>query len=396
MKKQLIALFMAAIMLAVPVVSLAEDTADTPQTNDDVTVIVNGKTISFADQKPIITDKGRTLVPARGVFQAMNAKVTWNGETQTARFDSANNLIRILITNNDPIMTVYKFTSVIHADETNVTLDETPQIINDRTMVPLRAISESLGATVDWDNETRTATITEQSYTDKITSTDPDVKFIRLSLSADKTAVKTGDTVTLSVSASGLDKFDSYLNGVTTGVYYDKTKFQFDGYTAMIAGKPMEGALGTSNPDYRGDSVKAVAITTARDEKAKDGVVMELKFTALAPSNTTASFVLSDRYTMEHGADTTLTLFDGKNTQNLKQDAYLIDSTPLIVEISDDAPKATPAPSVEPTAEPSASPAPSSEPTASPEPTTAPEDDTTATPEPTASPEPTTVPTEKE
>ena len=40
-----------------------------------------------------------------------------------------------------------------------VTLDAPPTIINGRTMVPIRFISEAFGATVDWDNATRTVTI---------------------------------------------------------------------------------------------------------------------------------------------------------------------------------------------------------------------------------------------
>ena len=43
-------------------------------------------------------------------------------------------------------------------NEKAINFDVPPQIINDRTMVPLRAIFEAIGATVNWDEATRTVT----------------------------------------------------------------------------------------------------------------------------------------------------------------------------------------------------------------------------------------------
>lgn len=48
-------------------------------------------------------------------------------------------------------------------DENKLTLDVPPQIINGRTMVPVRFISEGLGADVEWDGATKTVTITMDS-----------------------------------------------------------------------------------------------------------------------------------------------------------------------------------------------------------------------------------------
>ena len=38
-------------------------------------------------------------------------------------------------------------------------LNEPAQLMNDKTMVPLRAVSESLDCTVEWDQETKTVII---------------------------------------------------------------------------------------------------------------------------------------------------------------------------------------------------------------------------------------------
>ena len=48
-----------------------------------------------------------------------------------------------------------------------VEFDVQPQLINDRTMVPLRAIFEALGADVDWINETQTVIATKDGVTVK-------------------------------------------------------------------------------------------------------------------------------------------------------------------------------------------------------------------------------------
>lgn len=52
-------------------------------------------------------------------------------------------------------------------DEEYVEFDVQPQLINDRTMVPLRAIFEALGAEVDWINETQTVIATKDGVTVK-------------------------------------------------------------------------------------------------------------------------------------------------------------------------------------------------------------------------------------
>ncbi|MBR5011014.1 MAG: copper amine oxidase N-terminal domain-containing protein [Clostridia bacterium] len=73
------------------------------------------------------------------------------------------------------IVSIFTF-SIGAADDITVVLDgETvefdvaPQIINGRTMVPIRAVFEALGATLDWNATTRTATATIDDYVVKCT-----------------------------------------------------------------------------------------------------------------------------------------------------------------------------------------------------------------------------------
>ena len=113
-----------------------------------VTVTVNGQPIYFADQPACIID-GRTLVPARGVLEVLGAKVDWLHEYQM-----------VVATTNTTTITMKIGDATYYVNNEPRTLDVPAQIINDRTMVPARACAESLGYTVDWDQETKTVIIT--------------------------------------------------------------------------------------------------------------------------------------------------------------------------------------------------------------------------------------------
>ena len=124
----------------------------TPVIEYGVTVTINGQPIEFADQPACIVDN-RTLVPVRGVLEALGARVDWLHEYQMVVASTDTTTINMKIgdttyyVNNEPR-----------------TLDVSAQIINDRTMVPARACAEALGCTVEWDQETKTVIITTPDY----------------------------------------------------------------------------------------------------------------------------------------------------------------------------------------------------------------------------------------
>ena len=104
-------------------------------------------TVEFPDQKPVIVE-GRTLVPARGVFENMGYTVEWDGKTSTASVSNGETKIEIPVGEKNLVV-----------DGDPVEIDVPAQIINDRTMLPLRAISQALGMQVEWDDKTRTVHI---------------------------------------------------------------------------------------------------------------------------------------------------------------------------------------------------------------------------------------------
>lgn len=117
-----------------------------------VTVYVDGTQVSF-DQPPVIQND-RTLVPMRRIFEAMGAEVTWEEATQTVTAVHGSNVIVLHIGET----ALYRNGAVAY------TMPVPAQIINDRTLVPLRAVAESLGASVAWDGINYIVTIQSQSF----------------------------------------------------------------------------------------------------------------------------------------------------------------------------------------------------------------------------------------
>jgi len=116
--------------------------------SSDVNLIVDGKDITDL-ANPVIKN-GRTLIPVRFVSEELGAEVIWNNEEKTVLIKKNNKSIflkidsRIVNYNNNDFYQIS---------------DVAPIIINDRTYVPVRLISNGLGAYIDWDNNTRTVVV---------------------------------------------------------------------------------------------------------------------------------------------------------------------------------------------------------------------------------------------
>jgi len=117
---------------------------------NEINVTINGMTVDFEGQAPIIVD-GRTLVPVRGVFEALGFDIGWNQDTQTATLRSANYEVVILVGS-----ATFTTNGIDHA------LDVPAQIIVGRTMLPIRAVVESVGYDVNWCGITSTVLISTE------------------------------------------------------------------------------------------------------------------------------------------------------------------------------------------------------------------------------------------
>jgi len=114
---------------------------------NEVNVVVNGQRIEFPGQQPIVTG-GRTLVPVRAVFEAIGFNVSWNPELLTATISRGSDTIVITVGND-----------IFFTNEIPHRLDVPAQLINGRTLIPIRLPLESVGYSVGWNSSTNTVLI---------------------------------------------------------------------------------------------------------------------------------------------------------------------------------------------------------------------------------------------
>ena len=127
--------------------------ASTPQ--DSIKVLLNGVELSFDVPPQLIND--RTMLPMRAIFEAFGCTVEWEGDTQTVTVrraaPGAKHIETIIIQIDNPVITV---------NNVEITLDVPAQLVNERTLVPVRAVAEGLGADVLWYDETQTVLICDR------------------------------------------------------------------------------------------------------------------------------------------------------------------------------------------------------------------------------------------
>lgn len=143
MKTKLLKVFSA--MLALLMIMSISGFAAEPE----LTVKVDGIAVDFPDQKPVIVND-RTLVPVRFIAEALGHDVGWNQADSSAVIDNGS-------------IVLYVGTNQARINGEYITLDVESQLINGRTMVPLRVVAETLNCTVDWIGAERTVLINRTS-----------------------------------------------------------------------------------------------------------------------------------------------------------------------------------------------------------------------------------------
>ena len=145
--KKLFSLLIAIVLITVGL-SMPSASAATK-----ISIFVNDKLQSYSSLATI--EKGNTLVPLRGIFESLNAKVTWNAKDRTIDASKGNQKVWLKIGSK-----------TAKVNNKNVTLAAPPKIVNGNTLVPLRFVSESLGESVKWDGATRAIVIGKSSLTE--------------------------------------------------------------------------------------------------------------------------------------------------------------------------------------------------------------------------------------
>lgn len=116
----------------------------------EVNVKIDNQLVKF-DQPALLID-GNTVVPVRGVFEHLGATVEWTAKTNTVIARKGTTFIELKIGSK-----------TMKVNGKSIQLSVAPQMVNNSTLIPLRAVSEALGAEVGWEQKSNTALITSPS-----------------------------------------------------------------------------------------------------------------------------------------------------------------------------------------------------------------------------------------
>lgn len=123
---------------------------------DDISVVV-GQKLEFSEGSEPVIVNDRVMLPLRAVSEALGATVYWFGTDKRIQIVLYDTLLSLGIDNN--FMGCYKIINGTATLEKTIEMDVAATIYNDRTYVPVRAISEAFSADINWDNNNRAAII---------------------------------------------------------------------------------------------------------------------------------------------------------------------------------------------------------------------------------------------
>jgi len=177
-----------------------------------VTILVDEKELVPTDMPAVIVD-GRTMLPMRLIAQELGCDVLWNEDTKQAFVISDDYTIAFTIDSKDGIK-----------NGTGFEMDVPAMVINDRTMLPVRALANALDLAIIWDDPTRTVSISQKKEEPKEIETPSYSGDVIQMASVSMPSSKTAEQVfTIQASGAILDYEQ---------VYVDETKVVLDIHNA--------------------------------------------------------------------------------------------------------------------------------------------------------------------
>lgn len=186
-----------------------------------IQVQVDGQPVYFTNAQPQYLN-GRVLVPLRGVFEQMGATVMWHPGTRTVTANKGEDQVELTIGNRSASV-----------NGRMVTLDVPAMVVNGSTMVPIRFVSESLGADVGWQSARNLVTInTNGINSGSSTIYNPPQTMRRVLISENEVLPVTLDQ---SLSTINNARGDTFTATIETGKY--------NGYNDIPRGTKIEGHI---------------------------------------------------------------------------------------------------------------------------------------------------------
>lgn len=139
-------LIVLVLLMSLPVFAQYQPSGQT------IIVVIDDQEQNYVDTPPLMMHS-RVLVPMRPIFESLGASLNWDNMTKTVTATRGTEQINLTIGNSQATIRENQ------AIKKRVTLDALPVLSQGTTYVPLRFVSESLGARVNWESDARRVVI---------------------------------------------------------------------------------------------------------------------------------------------------------------------------------------------------------------------------------------------
>ena len=192
---------------------------------EEIKIVLDGKEITNLDV-PAVSINSRTMVPARAIFETAGAEVVWNEETKEVYIIQNSDIVTLKIDSNVGLINGVEFT-----------MDTPAKIVNDRTLIPVRAAAEALNYKVGWDDATRVVTLSKDGSTSSSNTNNNSQSSTTTPITPTATSIKV-NSITVPASSSADAVFEIKASDAITkyeSFMLDNTRLVIDIYNADMA-----------------------------------------------------------------------------------------------------------------------------------------------------------------
>lgn len=288
--KRFFALLMAVLMLCGMQTAFAEnelyyDGAWHTYIGNFFQLNINGETVQ-CEVPPIVFDD-YSVVPARDVFETLGAQVLWQADNE-----------QVTVLYGDTEIVLYINQTTAYRNGKAETMPIAPKIINAKTMIPVRYVSESLGFNVDFDGSTDTISITTDGappanstsapvltsykssetngvFTAAFSFSEDNVPYSSFTLTEPDRVVIDIAGATQAASVANSTPSSSFVTQIRFGLHEDALRIVFDlsavqPYSVSQAGSVLTVTIGNGTSDSTPGNNPAVPPDTSVDEPSQD------------------------------------------------------------------------------------------------------------------------------
>lgn len=239
------------LSIVLTVIMLAGVVTIPAMADEEIKVKLNGVELTFDVPPQTIND--RTMVPMRKIFESLGATVEWDEDVQVAVAKKGD--IELEIKVDSTLMT--------KMGRDPISIDVPPQMVNDRVLVPIRAIAEGFDAEVTWDEATQTVNITTV-----------DANTVAPNPTATPTATEAPSTSENTIKMIDLNKEKVFICNVGAAITYG-----FDDMWNKTVGTGFDPIIKTVDHAYRGQTIliSPLYANFAIDKSGKAKVAFTIK-----------------------------------------------------------------------------------------------------------------------